>query len=134
MYISNLFPLQNLVNWYSYIRLNNLSLVCLYLSLYIFFLLFGHFLLFLFYFFSVCQKKKNVHIIKRKYIMTSIDTQETDYSVYSYIILSSHPFIINRPYITVSMSLISQNKNSKKANLWIMWHYNLYHWSLVLFV
>ena len=26
--------------------------------------------------------KKNVQIIKRKYIMTNIDTQETDYSVY----------------------------------------------------
>jgi len=25
--------------------------------------------------------KKNVQIIKRKYIMTNIDTQETDYSV-----------------------------------------------------
>ena len=65
-------------------RPNNLSLVCLYLSLYIFFLLFGHFFLT----HSVCQKKKkkktNVQIIKRKYIhfvMTNIDTQETDYSV-----------------------------------------------------
>ena len=27
--------------------------------------------------------KKNVKIIKRKYIMTNIDTQETDYSVYA---------------------------------------------------
>jgi hypothetical protein len=31
---------------------------------------------------SVSQKKKlNVQIIKRKYIMTNIDTQETDYLV-----------------------------------------------------
>jgi hypothetical protein len=30
---------------------------------------------------SVCQKKK-FQIIIRKYIMTNIDTQETDYSVY----------------------------------------------------
>jgi hypothetical protein len=29
-----------------------------------------------------CVKKKNVQIINRKYIMTNIDTQETDYSVY----------------------------------------------------
>jgi hypothetical protein len=29
---------------------------------------------------TVCQKN-NVQIIKRKYIMTNIDTQETDYSV-----------------------------------------------------
>jgi hypothetical protein len=27
------------------------------------------------------KKKKNVQIVKRKYIMTNIDTQETDYSV-----------------------------------------------------
>ena len=40
-------------------RPNNLSLVCLYLSLYIFFLLFGHFFL------------HTVQIIKRKYIMTN---------------------------------------------------------------
>jgi hypothetical protein len=34
---------------------------------------------------SVCQKtKNNVQIIKRKYIMTNIDTQETYYSVYSW--------------------------------------------------
>jgi hypothetical protein len=32
---------------------------------------------------EVCQKQnKNVQIIKRKYIMTNIDTQETDHSVY----------------------------------------------------
>ena len=30
---------------------------------------------------SVSVSKKNVQIIKRKYIMTNIDTQETDYSV-----------------------------------------------------
>ena len=56
-------------------RPNNLSLVCLYLSLYISFLLSEYF----FYFDSV-SKKKYVQIIKRKY-MTYIDTQETDYSV-----------------------------------------------------
>jgi hypothetical protein len=28
------------------------------------------------------EKKMNVQIIKRKYIMTNINTQETDYSVY----------------------------------------------------
>ena len=42
---------------------------------------------------SVCQKKtelkkKNVQIIKRKYIMTNIDTQETQYSVYADILLA----------------------------------------------
>jgi len=46
--------------------------------------------LYVFYYFyivmlsvSVCQKniKKNVQIIKSKYIMTNIDTQETDYSI-----------------------------------------------------
>ena len=58
-------------------RPNNLYLVCLYLSLYISFLLFGHF----FIFFFLCQKKI-VQIIKRNYIMTNIDTQDTDYSVY----------------------------------------------------
>jgi hypothetical protein len=45
-------------------RPNNLSLVCLYLSLYISFLLFGHI-------FFICKKKrqpKHVQIIKRKYI------------------------------------------------------------------
>ena len=45
-------------------RPNNLSLVCLYLPLYISFLLFGHLLLFIFFF---LKKKKNVQIIKRKY-------------------------------------------------------------------
>ena len=34
------------------------------------------------------KKKKNVQIIKRKYIMTNIDTQETDYSVYADILLA----------------------------------------------
>jgi hypothetical protein len=64
-------------------RPNNLSLVCLYLSLYISFLLFGHFFYFsIFIFLTHCVSKKNVQIIKRKYIMTNIDTQETDYSVY----------------------------------------------------
>ena len=31
--------------------------------------------------FCLCVSKKNVQIIKRKYIITNIDTQETDYSV-----------------------------------------------------
>jgi hypothetical protein len=61
-------------------RPNNLYLVCLYLSLYISFLLFGHFFIFFFFFFGV--KKRIVQIIKRNYIMTNIDTQDTDYSVY----------------------------------------------------
>ena len=56
-------------------RPNNLSLVYLFLSLYISLLLFGHF------FYTLSQKKKNVQIIKRKYKMTNIDTRETDYSV-----------------------------------------------------
>ena len=64
-------------------RPNNLSLVFLYLSLYISFLLFGHFFLFFYFIFFDTQKKKTVQIIKRKYIMTNIDTQETDYSVYA---------------------------------------------------
>ena len=61
------------------LRPNNMSLVCLYLSLYISFLLFGHFK-------KKCVAilaKKNVQMIKSKYIMTNINTQETDYSVYS---------------------------------------------------
>jgi hypothetical protein len=33
--------------------------------------------------FCLTVSKKNVQIIKRKYIMTNIDTQETDYSVYT---------------------------------------------------
>ena len=59
-------------------RIICLSLVCLYLSLSISFLLFGH----LFFFCSEQKNeiKKNVQIIKRKYIMTNINTQETDYS------------------------------------------------------
>jgi hypothetical protein len=61
-------------------RPNNLSLVCLYLSLYIFFLICGHFFFFVF-FLKHSVQKKNVQIIIRKYIMTNIDTQETDYSV-----------------------------------------------------
>ena len=48
-------------------RPNNLTLVCLYLSLYISFLLFGH-LIFFNFFISVAGKK-NVQIIKRKYII-----------------------------------------------------------------
>jgi len=39
---------------------------------------------------TVCQKKReNVQIIKR-YIMTNIDTQETDYSVYYVICMNKH--------------------------------------------
>ena len=38
---------------------------------------------FIFIFVLYVKKKKNDQIIKRKYIMTNIDTQETDYSVYS---------------------------------------------------
>jgi hypothetical protein len=52
-----------------YIFRNNLSLVCLYLSLYISLLLFVH--LFLIFFFNKCPIN----------IMTNINTQETDYSV-----------------------------------------------------
>jgi hypothetical protein len=51
-------------------RQNNMFLVCLYLSLYIS---------------SVAEKKmikNNVQIIKMKYIMTNINTQKTDYSIY----------------------------------------------------
>ena len=55
------------------LRPNNLSLLCLYLLLYISFLL--PYLDFFFF-------DTDVQIIKRKYIMTNIDTQETDYSVY----------------------------------------------------
>ena len=57
-----------------------ICLVCLYLSLYISFLLFGNLLIF----FDTSTKdeiKKNVKLIKRKYIMTNTDTLETDYSV-----------------------------------------------------
>ena len=58
-------------------RLNNLSLVCLYVIIYFLFII-----LTFFFFFCHTEKKKNVQIIKRKYIMTNINTQETDYSVY----------------------------------------------------
>ena len=34
--------------------------------------------------------KKNVKILKRKYIMTNINTQETDYSVYPWVDISLH--------------------------------------------
>jgi len=37
------------------------------------------------------RKKKNVQIIKRKYIMTNINTQKTDYSVYYHINFSYIP-------------------------------------------
>jgi hypothetical protein len=55
-------------------RTNNLSLVCLYLSLYISFLSFGHF--FLFFFCHICPNNKkeiynyvNIHIFVLKYLV-----------------------------------------------------------------
>jgi hypothetical protein len=57
-------------------RPNILSFVCLYLSLYSSFLLFGHF--------CVSKKKRKKRQNNKKeiyYIMTNIDTQETDYLV-----------------------------------------------------
>ena len=53
------------------VRPNNLSCVSIF-ALYISFLLFGHFFL------DTLSRKK------RKYIMTNIDTQEADYSVYTF--------------------------------------------------
>jgi hypothetical protein len=53
--------------------------------------IFSAYKLYAFYYFyivvlsvSVCQQQKHVQIMKKKYIMTNIDTQETDYSVYVY--------------------------------------------------
>jgi hypothetical protein len=63
--------------WYYCSRPNNLSLVCLYLSLYNI----SPFYYFAFFFFFFLTHR-NAQIIKRNYIMTNIDTQETDYSVY----------------------------------------------------
>jgi hypothetical protein len=74
-YTKCLLPIHKLLDLLSKTRMarpNNLSLVCLYLSLYISFLLFGHFFNFLIFFLT-----HGVQIIKRKYIMTNIDTQET---------------------------------------------------------
>ena len=47
---------------YIYNRQNNLSLVCLYLSLYIFFLSFGHFLFFFLFFFLTHRDRKHYDI------------------------------------------------------------------------
>ena len=49
----------------------------IFVIIYFLFIIWTSFLLFFFF----CHKK-NVQIIKRKYIMTNINTQETDYSVY----------------------------------------------------
>jgi hypothetical protein len=38
------------------------------------------------------KKRKDVQIIKKKYIMTNIDTQETDYSVYGILCLRVDTF------------------------------------------
>ena len=68
----------NVLYGQAYVTLDRIiCLLCVYICHYIF-----SFYYLDIYFDTVCQKKKkNVQIIKRKYIMTNINTQKTDYSV-----------------------------------------------------